>query len=49
MLDESQSDEQLLRVISLLSNLVCTAHKRQHSDPTLDLPLDDRAAEPESL
>jgi hypothetical protein len=27
MLDDSQPDDQMLRVISLLSNLVCTAHK----------------------
>jgi hypothetical protein len=48
MLDDCQAEDQLLRVITLLANLVCTAHKK-NMDPTLDLPLDDKAAEPESM
>ncbi|XP_059091044.1 uncharacterized protein LOC131886663 isoform X2 [Tigriopus californicus] len=49
MLDEGQAEDQLLRVITLLANLVCTAHK-QNLDPTLDLPLDDdKTAEPDSI
>ena len=48
MLDETQAEDQLLRVVTLLANLVCTAHK-QNLDPTLDLPLDDKTAEPDSM
>ena len=48
MLDVSHGDEQLLRVVSLLANLICTTHKRR-IDPTLDLLLDDKAAEEDSL
>ncbi len=50
MLSES-SEAQLLRVLTLLANLVCGARKRDEEgpDPTLDLPLDDTTAEPDSL
>lgn len=48
MMDAELAEAELLRVITLLANLVCSAHRR-NLDPTLDLPLDDRAAEPDSM
>ena len=50
MLEPSLAEAELLRVVSLLANMVCTAHKQQlEKDPTLDLPLDDKTVEPESM
>jgi len=49
MLDETQAADQLLRVVTLLAN-ICHAYDRfASSDPTLDLPLDDSASEPDSM
>ncbi len=48
MLESTQAEDELLRVVTLLANLVCSAQRRGF-DPTLDLPLDDRAAEPDSM
>lgn len=49
MLDDELSDNEMLRVITFIANLVCTAHKQKLFDPTLDLPLDDKMKDPESM
>ena len=49
MLDDEQADDEMLRMITFISNVVCTAHKKNLFDPTLDLPLDDKKEDSESM
>jgi hypothetical protein len=48
LLDPLTNEEILLRVVTLLANLVI-AVKDQEIDPTVDLPAEDKAASPDTM